>query len=267
MLVPRQVLNGRHPAISQCARGAERKRRRLAEAELRESSERAFDAYGEPLENVTTFLYLGRVLTAGDGYWLAVVVNLGKARKIWGCLSRILSQEGEDTKVSGNFYKAVAQAVLLFGAETWVLAPRMERALDSFQHRVARRITGRQPMRQGGGIWEYPPLAEAMGEAGFEGSRKSGVLGGGYKAVAQAMLLFRAETWVLTPRMEWALDSFQHRVARRITGRQQRRRGGWDLGVPAIGGGNGGSGLRGDQKVGHKEAEHGHAVYCDATNS
>ena len=32
MLVPRRTLNGRHPATSQCARGAERKRRRLMEA-------------------------------------------------------------------------------------------------------------------------------------------------------------------------------------------------------------------------------------------
>ena len=56
--------------------------------------------------------------------------------------------------MSGIFYKAVAQVVLIFGVETWVLAPRMERALDSFQHRVAQRITGRQPRRQGDGSWE-----------------------------------------------------------------------------------------------------------------
>ena len=31
-----------------------------------ESSERAFEAYEEPLENVTAFRYLGWVLTAGD---------------------------------------------------------------------------------------------------------------------------------------------------------------------------------------------------------
>ena len=60
---------------------------------------------------------------------------------------RILSQEGEDPKVSGHFYKAVAQAVLLFGSDTWVLTLRMERALDIFHNRVVRRITGRHPMR------------------------------------------------------------------------------------------------------------------------
>ena len=46
MLVPRRALNGRHPAKAQCARGVERKRRRLAEVETRESWERAFEAYG-----------------------------------------------------------------------------------------------------------------------------------------------------------------------------------------------------------------------------
>ena len=71
------------------------------------------------------------------------------------------------------FYKAVAQAVLLFGAETWVLTPRMERDLDSFQHRFSWRINGKQPWRQGDGSWDYPHMAEAMGEAGLEGIIKS----------------------------------------------------------------------------------------------
>ena len=84
---------------------------------------------------------------------------------------RILRREGADPKVSGNFYKAVAQAVLLFGAETWVLPLRMERALDIFQHRVVQRITRRQPRRRVDGSWAYPLVEEAMGEAGFEGIR------------------------------------------------------------------------------------------------
>ena len=96
---------------------------------MRESSERAFEAYREPIQNVSTFRYLGRVLMDGEDDWIAVLDNLGKARDSWGRLSRILSREGADPKVLGNFYKAVAQAVLLFGAQTWVLTPRMERAL------------------------------------------------------------------------------------------------------------------------------------------
>ena len=44
-----------------------------------------------------------------------------------------------------------------------------------------------------------------------------------YIAVTQAVLLFEADTWVQTRRMENALDSFQPWVARNITGRQPRR--------------------------------------------
>ena len=81
MLFPQRNLNGRHPSTDQCDRGAERKRRRLAEAETRESVERAFEAHRETIPNVLAFRYLGRVLTAGDNDWIAVVGNLGKARK------------------------------------------------------------------------------------------------------------------------------------------------------------------------------------------
>ena len=88
-------------------------------------------------------------------------------------MSWVLGQEGADPNVSGKFYKAVAQAVLLFGEETWVLTQRMENALDIFQSRFARRITGKQPRRKTDGSWDYPPLAEALGEEGLEGMRKS----------------------------------------------------------------------------------------------
>ena len=90
-------------------------------------------------------------MTAGDDDWLAVVGSLGKARRSWGWFSRVLGREGADPKLSTTFYTAVVQAVLLFGAETWVLTPRMEKALDSFQSRVARRTTGRQPQQKKGG--------------------------------------------------------------------------------------------------------------------
>ena len=114
---------------------------------MKDSTERAFEAYGKPLETVSTFKYLVRVMAAGYDDWPAVAGNLVKARKSWGRLSRILSQEGADKRVSGNFFKAVVQALLLFGAETWVLTLRIERALESFMHGAERRITRRQPRR------------------------------------------------------------------------------------------------------------------------
>ena len=64
----------------------------MAEEELRESVERAFQAYGRPLEMVNSFKYLGRVLTEVDDDWTAVVRNLKKARKSWDQTIRILGR-------------------------------------------------------------------------------------------------------------------------------------------------------------------------------
>ena len=40
---------------------------------------------------------------------------------------------GGGSKGVGTFFKAVTQAVLFFGAEMWVLTPRMEQALSRFK--------------------------------------------------------------------------------------------------------------------------------------
>ena len=74
--------------------------------------------------------------------------------------------------MSRNFYIAVTQKVLLFGAETWVLTRWMEAALDAFQGRVARRLTGRMPRRGRDGQWMYLPLEGANKEAGIVRARK-----------------------------------------------------------------------------------------------
>ena len=63
MLVPWRALNRRHLATAHCTKGEEMKRRHLEEEELRESSERAFQAYRGQLETVTLFKSLGRVIT------------------------------------------------------------------------------------------------------------------------------------------------------------------------------------------------------------
>ena len=138
----------------------------MAETEIRESTEMAFEVNGEQLKTVPSFKYLGRILTAGDNDWPAVAGILGKARKSWGRLQWILIREGANKRTSGDFLKAVVQQVLLFGAETWVVTPRMERALNAFMHGAARRITGRQPRRGWDRKWFYP-----LTGVGHEGSR------------------------------------------------------------------------------------------------
>ena len=85
----------------------------------------AFEVYWQQIQLVPWFTYLGRVMTEGDDDWPAVAGNLAKARKILGRMQGILRREGATPRISGDFFKAVVQQVLLFGAETWVVTPNM----------------------------------------------------------------------------------------------------------------------------------------------
>ena len=94
MQVPQKALNGSHLGTAQFSKGAERKRRRMAETETRENLGRAFKAYGEPMDAVLEFKYLGRILTATDNDWPVVAGNIKKARQSWGQLDRVLGRKG-----------------------------------------------------------------------------------------------------------------------------------------------------------------------------
>ena len=65
-------------------------------------------------------------------------------------------------RTSGHFYLAVIQAVLLFGAEMWVVTPRIGRLLGLLYHRVDRRLVKMQHWIQADGIWDYPPLEDSL---------------------------------------------------------------------------------------------------------
>ena len=57
---------------------------------------------------------MGRVLMAADDDWSAVLGNLRKVRKSWERLASIMRWEGANPRLSGMFFKAVLQAVMIF---------------------------------------------------------------------------------------------------------------------------------------------------------
>ena len=67
-----------------------------------------------------------------------------------------------DRRTAGRFYVAVVQAVHLFGSETWVMTPRLEKTLEVFHHRVARQMADIGSKRQRYGTWVYPPIGAAL---------------------------------------------------------------------------------------------------------
>ena len=102
----------------------------------------SFTATGELLTRVGVFRYFGRPISATDSDWPVLHWNLKKAVASWARLSLALVREGAVPIVTGKFYKAVIQSVLLYGSETWTVTPAMLRTLEGFHHRVVRRITG-----------------------------------------------------------------------------------------------------------------------------
>ena len=50
--------------------------------------------------------------------------------QVWGRLGKLTRREGADQLVSEMFYKAVVQAVVLFGAKTWVLSAAMVKTME-----------------------------------------------------------------------------------------------------------------------------------------
>ena len=69
---------------------------------------------------------------ATDDHWPAVVITLAWVNTVWRRMLRIISREVATHQVSGFFFKDMIQALMLFGAETWVITPRIGTALGGF---------------------------------------------------------------------------------------------------------------------------------------
>ncbi|KAL7524453.1 hypothetical protein ACHAXR_000579 [Thalassiosira sp. AJA248-18] len=127
-----------------------------------------FTAYGEELERVEVFKYLGRLLTYDDNDVQAVRSNLKKARKCWARISRVLRAENASPRVCGMFYKATVQAVLRFGSETWNLTLTAMKSLEGFHIRAAWRMASdNKPRREPDGTWTYPLSEDVLEEIGM----------------------------------------------------------------------------------------------------
>ena len=115
---------------------------------------------GEEIKRKDEFNYLGRVLSNKDDDTRAIDNQISKARAKWNSIASILKQEGADPKTMATFYKTVVQAVLLYGAETWVVSDTNLKKLRAFHHRAARYMTGQHIRKVGEDEWEYPDHTE-----------------------------------------------------------------------------------------------------------
>jgi hypothetical protein len=123
--------------------------------EERQSSERnkimiegtIFTIIGTLIRTVGEFKYLGRILDKSDNDWPAIQWAINQAQAIQavqGHQQHFLETDGAGVISMMSIYKAVVQAVLLYGSESWVLTDAMVRTLQSF-HQNVHQIYNRNP--------------------------------------------------------------------------------------------------------------------------
>ena len=78
----------------------------------------AITTYGRPPAPISYFKYLGRILSASENNWPAVVRNLRQAQKNWERMTHVLGREGADAQTLGMLYVVLVQAVLIYVLET-----------------------------------------------------------------------------------------------------------------------------------------------------
>ena len=106
----------------------------MKQEEQERASKVKFYVNGLPIQRVQQFPYLGRIFTESDNDSVYIQENLSNARRRWNCVAKILKTEGANAKCMAKFYITIVQAVLLYGADSWVVTKRDMNKLQSFHH-------------------------------------------------------------------------------------------------------------------------------------
>ena len=75
---------------------------------------------------------------------------------------RVLAKTGAMVRSCAMMYKAVAQSLLLYGSERWVVTGDMLKVLEVLHYQSARQITGMAVTCRVGREWEYPLVVVAI---------------------------------------------------------------------------------------------------------
>ncbi len=148
--------------------GVEQKQHREAAVTSALALRQQFTVHGEALERVEVFKYLGRLLAQDDDDLQAIRNQTRKARGTWARVGQVLRAENVPPRIAAKFYKAVVQAVLLYGSKTWVLSTAALASLEGFHIRAAyRMVVKHKPQRGSGNSWVYLKSKDVLEECGL----------------------------------------------------------------------------------------------------
>jgi hypothetical protein len=127
-----------------------------------------FSVHGEALDWVEVFKYLRCLLAQDDDDIQTIHAQMWKARGTWARDGQVLRAENVPPWITAKFYKAVVQAVLLYGSRTWVLSMAALASLEGFHIRAAYRMEVKhKPRRGSGNSWIYPKSKDVLEECGL----------------------------------------------------------------------------------------------------
>jgi hypothetical protein len=111
----------RHDRTKECQVGMDRRLQRESaiESALALHCDFVIHVHGDVFERVEVFKYLGHLLVQSDDDAKAIRQQMRKARGAWARVEQVLPRENAEPRVATKLYKAVVQAILLYGSETW----------------------------------------------------------------------------------------------------------------------------------------------------
>ena len=80
-------------------------------------------------------------------------------------IERVLAKAVATVRSRGLMYKAMAQSVLLYGSDIWVVMGDILKFLEGFHHRAAMRVAGMTATRGEGSNWGYLLVVAEMESA------------------------------------------------------------------------------------------------------
>ena len=159
--------NAKHWATKTCIDMSRKRVSYFQKYDKRNALNTKFEINGKSINRVREFKYLGRVLHERDDDQFAASRQLQRARSKWNRIAGVLKTQGVGSKIMGYFYKAIVQAVLLYGSESWTLSKNKLREFSSFHNRVARYLCNDHIRPLEDGTYYVPSTEDVLEKAGL----------------------------------------------------------------------------------------------------